>query len=304
MNIELELYKKMYLIRACEEAIMSEYNNDGMKTPMHMSMGSEHISSAVCLALGDRAQVFSSYRSHAPFLARTEDTDQFFLEMYGCKESVLGGRGGSMHLCYPEKGFIMSSAIVASQISVACGYAWANKQKKNGKIVVVFFGDGATEEGAFWESLNIASLYKLPIMFVIEDNGLAVHTNMYTRKGKNILNIIDNVYGCDSDSIEKEYPCAYLSMYNKVKKHSLDTEKNFIIYSFNYHRMLEHVGIDEDYEAGYRIKPADMDFIDPVLMMRKKLFKSEKAVLTKATEDLIDKKVQKSLKMAKEMSII
>ena len=163
MNIELEFYKKMYLIRACEEAIMSEYNNDGMKTPMHMSMGSEHISSAVCLALGDRAQVFSSYRSHAPFLARTEDTDQFFLEMYGCKESVLGGRGGSMHLCYPEKGFIMSSAIVASQISVACGYAWANKQKKNDKIVVVFFGDGATEEGAFWESLNIAGLYKLPM---------------------------------------------------------------------------------------------------------------------------------------------
>ena len=159
VNIELELYKKMYLIRACEEAIIREYNNDGMKTPMHMSMGSEHISSAICLALGDRAQVFSSYRSHAPFIARTEDTDQFFLEMYGRKESVVGGRGGSMHLCYPEKGFIMSSAVVASQISVACGYAWANKQKKNDKVVVVFFGDGAIEEGGFWESLNIACLY-------------------------------------------------------------------------------------------------------------------------------------------------
>jgi len=286
MNIELELYKKMYLIRACENAIIREYNNDGMKTPMHMSMGSEHISSAVCLSLGDRAQVSSSYRSHAPFLARTEDTDQFFLEMYGRKESVLGGRGGSMHLCYPEKGFIMSSAIVASQISVACGYAWANKQKKNDKIVVVFFGDGAVQEGAFWESVNIAFLYDLPIIFVCEDNGLAVHSKL-------------NTVLCYMDLHRSNYGwfgvCDYSSIYYKVCKNK--TTPLFLHCS--YHRMLEHVGINEDYDEGYRVKP-DITTVDPVLMLEKQLIKDiVDAGVVSGIEYNINKKVNKSLEKVK-----
>ena len=142
MELEIELYRKMYLIRAVEEAIQEEYDNDEMKTPMHMSMGSEFISAAVLTALGDRAQVFSSYRSHAPFLARTDDVGTFFAEMYGKRGGTSEGKGGSMHLALPDKGFMYSSGIVASCIPVAVGAAYANKVKRNGKIAVVFFGDG------------------------------------------------------------------------------------------------------------------------------------------------------------------
>lgn len=284
-----EFYKKIYLIRACELAIIKEYDNNQMKTPMHMSMGSEHISSLVCLALKDRAQVFSSYRSHAPFLARTEDTDQFFLEMYGKQDSVVGGRGGSMHLCYPEKGFILSSAVVATQISVACGYAWANKQKKNDKVVVVFFGDGAIEEGSFWESLNLACLYKLPIIFVCEDNELAVHTD---KQERNFFKLNEKLFS--------NFCCEYYHFPLKLDK--VEIAKVFerlslsirpLFLHCDYHRMLSHVGVNEDYDVGYRVKP-DIKTVDPLLLMlRERIFNVD------ALENEIDKKVERSLEAAK-----
>jgi len=295
LDLEVKLYKKMYLIRACEEAIIKEYPNNQMKTPMHMSMGSEHIASAICLALGDKAQIFCSYRSHAPFLARTEDTDQFFLEMYGKKESVVGGKGGSMHLCYPDKGFIMSSAIVGSQISVACGWAWANKQKNNDKIVVVFFGDGATEEGVFWESLNIACLYELPIVFVYENNGLAVHTSEKDRKGhkyfieavKNFNCRVEDNFGFDAETI------------HRVIENYADCNLQIPLFlEIKYFRMLEHVGINEDYDAGYRIKPDNN--IDPIKYQRQKLVnKLGRDYVHNEIDNKIDIMIQKSIHLAK-----
>lgn len=295
MNIELELYKTMYLIRACEEAIIKYYPENEMKTPMHMSAYSEHISSAICLALGDKAQIFSSYRSHAPFLARTGDSDQFFLEMYGKKESVIGGRGGSMHLCYPEKGFIMSSAIVASQIPVACGYAWANKMKKNDKIVVVFFGDGAVEEGCFWESLNIACLMKIKIIFVYEDNDLAVYTSKKERKGYDSFVDIVKQFNCKVES--------YLGLDGKViyeiVKEYIDSDiRTPLFLETKYYRHLEHVGINEDYEAGYRVK-SDYE-VDPVKVQREKLvvFLGD-ATVQSTIEGKIDLKVEKSIELVR-----
>lgn len=292
MNIDLELYRKMYLIRACEEAIIKYYSEDEMKTPMHMSMGSEHISSLMAVALGDRAQFFSSYRSHAPYLAVTEDTDNFFLEMYGKEKSIGGGRGGSMHLCNPDKGFILSSAIVASQIPVACGYAWANKMQRNDKVVVVFFGDGATDEGVFYESLNIASLYELPIIFVHEDNELAVHTNSINRKGFDIGRITEAFNGFTFDKEE-----LLSNMFEQIKD---DLSQYFpLFYTFEYHRRLEHVGISTDYHEDYRKEPEDWDQIDPVQIQRRKL-DSDTIIEAIKIEEEIDEKVRVSIRLAKE----
>jgi len=179
----LILYKKAYLIRAAEELITKHYDTNHMKTPMHMSMGEEGIMAGVCSALPRNSKTFGTYRSHGLYLAVAEETDKFFAEMYGKTTGVLKGKGGSMHLLSPSDGLFGISAVVGSTIPVAVGTAYANVYNKNKHITAVFFGDGAVDEGVFWESLNIACLKKLPVLFVCEDNGYAVHTPPVERRG-------------------------------------------------------------------------------------------------------------------------
>ncbi len=183
MHLNNELYKKLYLARRCEEKIIELYHENEMRTPMHMSMGSEAIAAGVCHALKEDDQILGTYRAHAIYLAKTLDSDSFFAEMYGKDSSIIKGRGGSMHLCLPQRGFMMASAVVGNVLPVAVGAAFANKAQKNGKIVAVFFGDGTTDAGQFWESVNVACLMKVPILFVCEDNELAVHSPKSTRRG-------------------------------------------------------------------------------------------------------------------------
>lgn len=254
-KLNKKIYRKMLLIRNCEKKIQEYYHENEMKTPMHMSMGSEHISASICAVLGNRAEIYSSYRTHAPFLARTEDTDQFFYEMYGRKESVLAGRGGSMHLCHPAKGFIYSSAIVASQIPIAVGAAWANKQKGNDKVVCCFFGDGATEEGVFWESINLARLWDMRIIFICEDNGLAVNTPKYLRKS----------YKFDLREIIRIYKYSIPDLDELLNTLFADESQIFII--ANYHRICEHVGTAIGEKSSFGVD----DYGDPFIILQKEL---------------------------------
>src|SRR2546422_764850 len=103
-DLNVELYRKLFLVRTAETGIRKYYHEDEMKTPMHMSMGEEAIVVGVCQALGGEGQVFGAYRSHALYLARTGETDGFFAEMYGKDSGIARGKAGSMHMSAPEKG--------------------------------------------------------------------------------------------------------------------------------------------------------------------------------------------------------
>lgn len=246
----LRLFRQMYTIRAVESYIIKHYHEDEMKTPMHMSYGQEHIPVGILAAVGDRAQTFCSYRSHATYLARTDDVEGFFLEMYGRSSGPNRGRAGSMHITNSALGHYLSSGIVAEQIPIAVGAAFAAKYNNTDKIPVVFFGDGATNEGVFWESINLACLMRLPIIFVCEDNGYAVHTSKRQRNGYDWLDRI--ISGFDlrvisSSSTDVDY----------LKQAGLEALQNaeqdiptFI--HWQCYRYLEHVGIAHDYDAGYR----------------------------------------------------
>lgn len=271
-NTNLELYKKLFLVRKTEEKIIELYNENDMKTPMHMSMGAEAIAVGICHALTNEDQVFGTYRSHALYLSKTQDVHNFFAEMYAKESSSLKGRGGSMHLFDPEYGFMGTSAIVASPIPVAVGAAFANKIEKNNKITAVFFGDGATEEGVFWESINVACLMKLPVLFVCEDNQCAVHTPVSMRQGHEDISKIISKFNCNvltEDTTDVE------SVYNLTKK-ALSMMKDTQMPCFmrlKYYRYLEHVGINFDFDAGYR---SEEEFIawklrDPLKVQREKL---------------------------------
>lgn len=271
-ELSLELYKKMYMIRCAEELIQKYYPEDEMKTPMHMSMGSEAINAGVCHALNNSDQVFGTYRSHALYLAKTSNIYNFFAEMYGRDTALLKGKGGSMHLCEPEKGFMGTSAIVASAIPVAVGAAFANKVKGNRKVVAVFFGDGAIDEGAFWESINVASLMKIPVIFVCEDNGIAVHTYSHQRQGYKDIDKIISKFNCkvftdNTTGVENIYYLASKAV-NSVRSTNIPC---FI--HLKYYRYLEHVGVNKDFDAGYRSYDGFKNYYkkDPVILQRKKL---------------------------------
>jgi len=300
-RINLELYKKIFFIRRAEERIIELYPEDDMKCPMHMSMGEEAIVSGVCQVLGSEDQAFGTYRSHALYLAKTRETDNLFLEMYGKKSEIANGKNGSMHLCSLDHGLLCCSAIVGSTIPVALGAAFANKYKKNSKIVAVFFGDGATDEGVFWESINFASLNQLPILFVCEDNGIAVHTFNKKRQGFRSLTKIVDQY--DMNVFEKSTTDPEI-IYNITKK-AIETmgannKPSFI--KFSYHRYLEHVGINEDYSCGHRKKEDYEEWYsnDPVILQRKKLIclgVSSKEI--QKLENEIDRQIDQSIRIAK-----
>jgi TPP-dependent pyruvate/acetoin dehydrogenase alpha subunit len=270
--LSLELYKKLYLIRRAEEKIREHYMENEMKTPMHMSMGEEAIAVGVCHALKTEDQVFGTYRSHAIYLAKTQNVEDFFAEMYGKDTALLKGKGGSMHMCAPEAGFMGTSAIVASIIPVAVGAAFANKRKGNGKLVAVFFGDGALDEGDFWESLNVACLMKLPILFVCEDNGFAVHTPTSKRQGYASITDIVSRFNCN---VLREKTTDVEIIYGLTLKaiESIKTTQMPCFIHLRYYRYLEHVGVNEDFDADYRSREEFEEWykVDPVNLQRKRL---------------------------------
>ena len=249
----LDLYLLMYKVRKAEEKIIFLYPTDQLKTPMHMSLGQEAASVGVIYALGGTGDIFSTYRSHAAFLSQTEDLDVFFAEMYGKETGTAEGRSGSMHLSFPEKNHLLSSAIVSSCIPVAVGAAYANKMQKSGRIATVFFGDGALDEGVFWESINAASLYNLPLLFICEDNDFAVHTHRSNRHGYESIDRVVSTLNClpfsdETNDVEKIYQMA-----KKAVKASLEENKPAFL-RIRCHRNLEHVGIHEDWHEKYRDK--------------------------------------------------
>ena len=292
-------FEKLYLIRCVEQAIQKYYHEDQMKTPMHMSMGQEHIPVGVLSAVGDRAMVFNSYRSHAPYLAQTDDVEGFFLEMYGLPTGRNGGYAGSMHISYSERGHYLSSGIVASQIPIAVGAAQAAKMQKTDKIAVVFFGDGATNEGVFWESINLACLMQLPVIFVCSDNQYAVHTHRRDRNGHwSLGEILQRYYltyihgdSTDINDVVRDSARAIDS--------ALSGAPAFI--HWDCWRYLEHVGINGDYDAGYRTK-LSYDYwnkIDPVRIAYEKVAHWYSASTVEAAMVIIENRVQAAILAAK-----
>src|SRR3989338_10964762 len=179
------LYKTMLLIRRFEEKIAEIYSSDVIKSPVHLSIGQEAVAVGVCDVLDKDDMVSNTYRCHATHIAKGGDLNKMMAELYGKKDGCAGGKAGSMHLIELEKGIMGASAVVGTTVPVAVGYAMALKfaAQKTGKqrVVVAFFGDGATEEGSFSESINFAALHKLPIIFLCENNKLAIHSPIERR---------------------------------------------------------------------------------------------------------------------------
>ncbi|MGH6801909.1 MAG: thiamine pyrophosphate-dependent dehydrogenase E1 component subunit alpha [Methyloceanibacter sp.] len=246
------LYRSLYRIRRVEEEIVRIYPTDKIKSPVHLSIGQEAVAVGVCETLRREDVVFGSYRGHAMYLAKGGDLKRMIAELYGKVTGIAKGKGGSMHLVDVANGVMGASAVVGSTISNAVGYAYANKYLRRGSIVVSFFGDGATEEGAFYESVNFAALKGLPIIFVCENNGYAIHTRQSARQP--LANICERaaVFGIPTERIENN---DVLRIYERVGA-AVDALRSgkpgpFFFECMTY-RWKEHVGPGEDFGFEYR----------------------------------------------------
>ena len=169
------LYTEMLKIRLCEEGFVNPIFNGDIQCPVHLYSGEEAVAVGVCSTLEKTDYVFGGHRSHGHFLAKGGSLKELVSEVH-CKQGGCSrGRGGSMHLIDPANGMLGSAPIVAGTISLALGAALAIRIRKQDRVCVGFFGDGATGEGVLYESLNFAALKKLPIVFVCENNLYSTH---------------------------------------------------------------------------------------------------------------------------------
>jgi pyruvate dehydrogenase E1 component alpha subunit len=245
------LFHQALRIRLVEERIVELYPSDKIQSPVHTSVGQEAVAVGVCAALEPADQVFGSYRSHAFYLAKGGGLKAMFAELYGKRTGCGAGKAGSMHLAAPDAGFMGASAIVASTIPHAVGAALAARRLGRTHLTVAAFGDGATEEGVYHESLNFAAIHQLPVLFLCENNGLAVHTPLGVRHAYDVVRHagaygipgLRCAEGWDWNAVQRTVAAAVAAIRHGAGPQLVEVRA---------YRYLEHVGIADDFDAGYR----------------------------------------------------
>ena len=198
----LRLYVIISRIRKVELKIEELYHKDEMKTPVHLCLGQEAVSAGVCASLERTDYVFSNHRSHGHYIAKGGDLNAMIAELY-CKETGCSrGRGGSMHLIDTSVGLMGSSSIVGGGIPVAVGAALASVLRRDGRVSVVFFGDGGSEEGVLYESMNFAALKKLPVVFICENNFYSVCSHQSARQVNDDISMRPKAFGIPSCKVD------------------------------------------------------------------------------------------------------
>jgi TPP-dependent pyruvate/acetoin dehydrogenase alpha subunit len=232
-----------------------------VKSPVHLSIGQEAVSVGVCEALTPQDVVFGTYRGHALYLARGGDLKAMIAELYGRATGCTRGKGGSMHLIAPDQGVLGTSAVVGTTIANAVGYAYALRYRRQDAIVASFFGDGATEEGVFAESLNIAALKRLPILFICENNRYAIHTHQNQRQATPAICERARAHGLAAEQIDGSALLLLCERAREAVARVRTGEGPQLLEVLTY-RWHEHVGPNRDYHLGYRTEAEAAPWFD------------------------------------------
>lgn len=247
-----ELFASMLRIRRIEEAIARRYPEGEMRCPVHFCIGQEAVPAAVCGQLARADRVFSGHRSHGHYLAKGGDLVAMLAELYGRETGCARGRGGSQHLIDLDAGFVASAPILAGTIPIAVGAALSATWRRSRSVSVVFFGDGATEEGAFHESMNFAAARRLPVLFVCENNAYSVHSPMAGRQpaGRRIADM-GKAYAMPAAHADGNDVAAVWRTAAEALARVRGGDGPCLL-EFETYRWLEHCGPNPDDALGYR----------------------------------------------------
>jgi TPP-dependent pyruvate/acetoin dehydrogenase alpha subunit len=270
------LLRTMLTIRLVEEQVATMVADKEIKCPCHLYTGQEAIATGVCANLRKDDWVFSTHRSHGHYLAKGGNLNAMMAELLGKESGCSRGRGGSMHLADPAVGFPGSSAIVAGTIPLAVGAALAFKTQKKDSVAVAFFGDGAVSEGVFYESLNFASLMKLPVVFICENNLYSTHLHTSEVLANTHIHQMADAFNMrgvpiDGNDVKEVYRAANEAI-SSARKGGGPTLLECMTY-----RWLGHVGNHDDIDKGLRSQE-ELDSWKarcPIKQLEKEMLKSK-----------------------------
>lgn len=247
----VELFRRMLRIRLIEEEIERRYHQDQMKTPIHLVIGQEATAVGCCAALRTTDLAYSSHRTHGVYLAKGGDLTTMLSEMHCRANGCAGSRGGSMHLIDFSVGMAGTSAIVAGSVPIATGAALAAKMQGTDRVVAVFFGEAATEEGVLSECLNFAALKQLPMLFFCENNFYSVQSPLAVRQPPRELNRWAEVHAMRSVRVDgMNVLDVYEASEEAVSRAREGAGPTFI--EARVYRFRAHGGAGDDSKTGYR----------------------------------------------------
>lgn len=268
----------MYRIRAVEEEIARRYPLNKMRCPVHLSIGQEVIPAVFAENIRSQDFAISTHRGHAHYLAKGGNLTAMLAEIYGKATGCSRGKGGSMHLIDLAVNFMGTSAIVGNSIPVGVGLGLSIQLKNTDQISCVFLGDGAVEEGVFYESINFAALRKLPVLFICENNHYSVYSPLSVRQpnDRSIARMVEGMgIKVATDTGSNLLSC------NNTMKSAIDHVREFkepFFLEFETYRWREHCGPNYDNDIGYRSEEEFFEWKerDPLLNLEKEFLQSKK----------------------------
>ena len=297
-------YRTMMRIRRFEERVADLVEAGEVNTPCHFCIGQEAPPTGVCSALRTDDHIFGAHRSHGHYLAKGGDMRALMAEIFCRKSGCSGGRGGSMHVCAPEVGVMGTVPIVAATIPISVGAALAFKLRTEDRVAVAFFGDGATEEGHFHESLNLAGMNQLPVVFVCENNLYSSHMALRERRLKDNIPASGAAHGIPSRSVDGNNVCQVYKAATEAVDRARAGEGPTLLECRTF-RWRGHVGPSWDYDVGVKRKDELQEWLkrDPLLRARTTL------VQLGATDDeleeenrIVDNEICEAVSFARESS--
>jgi len=250
-DVLLSDFEKMVLIRSVEEAIAGLIVSGEAKCPCHLAVGQEAVAVGVARHLNSKDRLYGAHRSHSQFLALGGSPDSLLAEVLGKETGCSKGMGGSMHLVDESIGFGGSVPIVAGTVPVAVGAALAFKIRNEPQVGVAFFGDGACEEGVVHESMNMASVMKLPMIFVVENNLFSSHLDIHLRQAGNRVARFADSHAIPTRVVDGNDVLAVSDAASELAERARRGEGPGFIEAVTY-RWLGHVGADANIDVGVR----------------------------------------------------
>jgi TPP-dependent pyruvate/acetoin dehydrogenase alpha subunit len=264
-----EMLRTMLRIRIFEERVGELVEAGEVQTPCHLYIGQEAVAAGVCAALTRDDYVWGGHRSHGHYLAKGGDMRVMLAEIYGKSTGCSHGRGGSMHLFAKEVGILGTVPLVAGTIPLAVGAALASKLRADGRVSVSFFGDGAVEEGHFHESLNLAAVYRLPVIFVCENNFYSSHLHLLNRRAADNIFESANAHGFAGIPLDGN---DVLSVYRQAKEAIARAREGGgpTLLECRTYRWRGHVGPSWDMDVGVKRKNELSEWLprDPLARLR------------------------------------
>lgn len=259
------MHRTMLRIRIFEERVAELVETGEVKTPCHLYIGQEAIATGVCSALNQDDYAWGGHRSHGHYLAKGGDLRAMMAEILGKSTGCSRGRGGSMHLLAPEVGILGTVPLVSATIPLAVGSALASKLRSERRVSACFFGDGATEEGHFHESINLAAVYELPVIFVCENNFYASHMSLLERRAKDNIPDTGAAHGVPGIRVDGNDVIAVYRATREAIQNARNGKGPTLLECRTY-RWRGHVGASWDMDVGVKRKDELKDWLprDPV----------------------------------------